>query len=192
MNKEIIFQKELSYIKDKRMVENAKKLINLLPDYFFNVPASSTGKYHPSYALGDEGLVRHTKAAVRFGYEISNNPSIGYVFSDLEKDLIIIALLVHDGCKSGLIKSKYTVVDHPLIVAKLIKDNKEKLEFSDDELNLLTSMIESHMGPWNKDFNGNEVLPVPKNKYQKFVHMCDFLASKKFINMNFVNNDIVD
>ena len=29
------------------------------------------------------------------------------------------------------------------------------------------------------------------NKYQKFVHMCDYLASKKFLDIKFENNNIV-
>ena len=48
------------------------------------------------------------------------------------------------------------------------------------------------MGPWTKDYKGNEVLPKPVNKYQKFVHMCDYLASRKFLNINFKENEIVD
>lgn len=35
-----------------------------VPMDFFTQPASSSGKYHPSYALGVGGLVRHTKAAM--------------------------------------------------------------------------------------------------------------------------------
>ena len=99
---------------------------------------------------------------------------------------------MHDGLKSGLIKQKYTQVDHPLLVSNYIKDNKEKLSLTDNEILALTNMIESHMGIWNKDFNGNEVLPIPVNKYQKFVHMCDFLASKKFIEVKFNGNEIID
>ena len=41
------------------------------------------------------------------------------------------------------------------------------------------------MGVWTKDYNGVEVLEVPKTKYQNFVHMCDYLASKKFLNIPF-------
>ena len=53
-------------------------------------------------------------------------------------------------------------------------------------------VIASHMGPWTKDYNGNEVLPPPKTKYQNFVHMCDYLASRKFINLEFDdNNDVI-
>ena len=72
MNTEKInmFQREINYIKTERYRENIKKLISCLPDYFFEIPASSTGKYHPNYALGEGGLVRHTKVAVRIAYEL--------------------------------------------------------------------------------------------------------------------------
>ena len=63
------FKTEIGYIKNLRYQENIKILVELLPDYFFEIPASSTGKYHPSYALGDGGLVRHVKVAVRIAHE---------------------------------------------------------------------------------------------------------------------------
>ena len=191
MNKSEIFKKELSYVKNNRYQECAKKMIELLPDYFFEIPASSTGKYHPKFAQGDKGLVRHTKVAVRMCYELSSNNSIGYSFTNDEKDLMMIALIMHDGVKSGIPKEKYTRVDHPLLASKLIRDNKDMIGLTDGEINFVCSVIETHMGQWNKDFNGNEVLPVPKNKYQRFVHMCDFLASKKFIDVSFEDDEIV-
>jgi 23S rRNA maturation-related 3'-5' exoribonuclease YhaM len=191
MNKVDVFKKELSYIKNEKYVECAKNMIELLPDYFFTIPASSTGKYHPEFAQGDGGLVRHTKVAVRMAYELSSNNSIGHSFKNDEKDLMMIALIMHDGAKSGIPKGKYTCVDHPLIISKLIRDNKSSIGLSDEEIDFVCSVIESHMGEWNTDFNGNEVLPLPKNKYQRFVHMCDFLASKKFINVKFSDNEIV-
>ena len=46
-------------------------------------------------------------------------------------------------------------------------------------------VIKTHMGPWTTDYDGNEVLEKPKTKYQNFVHMCDYLASKKFLNIPF-------
>ena len=82
------FMQEINYIKNEKYRENAKILIEGLPDYFFSVPASSTGKYHPKFSSGDGGLVRHTKAAVRIAYELLNS-MIGDVFKSDEKDLII-------------------------------------------------------------------------------------------------------
>lgn len=191
LDKTLVFTKELSYIKDARILENSKKMIEMLPDYFFLVPASSTGKYHPEFAQGDGGLVRHTKAAVRIAYEILIDDSLCSSYSSIEKDLIIIALIMHDGFKYGLEKGKYTLVNHPMIAAKVIRDNKDKLSLTEEELSLLSGMIEAHMGPFNKDFNGNVMMPLPKNKYERFVHMCDLLASKKFLDVKFVDNEII-
>ena len=115
-----IFKTEINYVKDAERRKDLKTLIGLLPDYFFEIPASSTGKYHPSFSLGEKGLVRHTKAAVRIGYELLNNNTVGAKFDSKDKDLIIIALTLHDGLKSGIEHSKYTKFDHPLLISKLI------------------------------------------------------------------------
>lgn len=141
MNKVEVFKNELRYIKNEKYAECAKKMIELLPDYFFSIPASSTGKYHPEFAQGDGGLVRHIKVAVRMCYELSNNNSIGHSFKSDEKDLMLIALIMHDGAKSGIPKEKYTRVDHPLIISKLIRDNRNKIGLSLDEIDFVCSVI---------------------------------------------------
>lgn len=120
MNKIEYFNKEYSYIKDNKKREDLKLLVNELPDYFFDIPASSTGKYHPDFAKSEHGLVKHTKVAVRFAKELLDNPGLNN-FSDNEKDIIIMAIVLHDGCKSGRVKEKYTRFDHPLVVCELIK-----------------------------------------------------------------------
>ena len=189
MNKIEVFKRELEYIKDNDVKESTKYMINILPDYFFEIPASSTGKYHPSFAATTSGLVKHTKVAVRIAYELLNNPIINK-FTDREKDLIIMAIILHDGLKSGMEKEKYTRFDHPLLISEFIKENKINLKLADDDIKELSNMISSHMGPWNTDYNGNEILPIPKNAKERFVHMCDYLSSKKFIDVEFDNLDI--
>ena len=191
MEKNEYFNKEYNYIKDSKKREDIKYLVSNLPDYFFEIPASSTGKYHPEFASTPSGLVKHTKVAVRIAYELLNNPGLNN-FTDSEKDLIIMALILHDGFKLGKEKEKYTRVDHPLLAASYVKENKDKLSLNNEEIQLIASMISSHMGIWNKDFNDNEVLPKLKDKYQRFVHMCDYLSSKKFLNVNFDGIDIRD
>jgi hypothetical protein len=170
-----------------------KKIINSLPDYWFEVAASSTGKYHPKYALGNGGLLRHSKVAMRMGYELLLDESIGNKYTSREKDLMLIALLVHDGLKSGLVKEKYTRFDHPIIMANYILDNKSKFDLSDEDAKFISDVIKTHMGNYTIDYNGNEVLEKPKSKYQNFVHMCDYLASRKFIHIDFdKDNNILE
>lgn len=192
MNKVEVFNKEYTYIKDEKNRENLKKLVSMLPDYFFEVAASSTGKYHPTISLGKGGLVRHSKTVVRIGHELLLNNCIGNIFSQNEKDLMLCALLVHDGLKHGINYSEYTAFDHPLQMAKFIRDNKKEFTWDDNEIEFIARCIETHMGEWTKDYRGNEILEKPSNRYQKFVHMCDFLASRKFLDIRFENNDIID
>lgn len=190
MNKDKYFTKELEYIKSDRIKKACLEMINLLPDYFFEVPASSTGKYHPEYALGDGGLLRHTKAAVRIAYELLADPSIGNKYTKDEKDLMLMALMLHDGLKSGMPKEKYTRFDHPILMADYIMDNEEVLGLEVNEIEFLCDVVKTHMGEWTTDYNGVEVLEKPKTKYQNFVHMCDYLASRKCILVPFNNNEI--
>lgn len=185
------FITELYYIKNERIKNSANELINLLPDYFFHIPASSTGKYHPRYALGDGGLLRHTKAVVRIGYELLNNETFGQTFTADEKDLLIVAMLLHDGLKMGLVKDKYVTADHPLLAAQFVIDHPTNL--TNEEVAFISRVIKSHMGPFNKDYNGNEILPKPSDDAEKFVHLCDYLASKKLLKIEFDKlNNIVE
>lgn len=174
-----IFTEELSYIQDEEKREITKDLIRQLPDYFFTIPASSTGKYHPSYALSEGGLVRHTKAAVRIAIDLLRLD----MFSGLSKnkDEIIAALLLHDGMKNGA-GGNWSVADHPLIVSNFIMNELNGSEFAYQ----LCDLISTHMGQFNTDYKtGEEILPKPSNKAQAFVHLCDYLASRKYLEFNF-------
>ncbi len=183
------FRCELDKIKTEEIRMDAEHLISKLPDYFFEIPAASTGKYHPSYAQGEGGLVRHTKAAFMIADLLLQDPAIGKKYTEREKDIMLLALLIHDGFKLGKEKERYTRFDHPLLAGELVKEEKEHLHLSDDEITLLCSSLASHMGPWNKDFNDNVVTPEPKTKYENFVHMCDYLASRKTLLVPFDDNN---
>lgn len=187
-----IFAKELSYIHDNRIRESIGKLIDMLPEYFFRVPASSTGKYHPKCSNVEGGLVNHTKIAVRYAKELLHNAILFNNFSDHDQDIIIASLILHDGFKHGLTEEKYVLFDHPLIAANFVKEHAIEVGLTEEEGNLLYEVISSHMGVFNTSNYSDVVLPLPKTNMQKFVHMCDDLASKKFINVEFKGHDIVE
>lgn len=192
MNKMLAFEREISYIKNPNFKEDLKFLIENLPDYFFEIAASSTGKYHPSYALGEGGLLRHTKAAVRIGYELLSDPVIGDKYTSDEKDLMLMSLLLHDGLKLGKEQNRYTKFDHPILAAQFVEEHMDEISLSDEQIEFVGDCIKTHMGPWTTDYNGNEILEKPHTKYQNFVHMCDYLASRKCLELNFdSNNNII-
>ena len=189
MDKVLKLKTEIEYIKNTRIRKACEEMVKLLPDYFFELPAASTGKYHPAYAAGEGGLLRHTKAAVRIAIEILSDPSTGDKYTSDEKDMMIMALILHDGLKSGVPKEKYTRFDHPLLMADYIMDNEEILGLEVEEIEFICDAIKTHMGVWTTDYNGVEVLEKPKTKYQNFVHLCDFLASRKCILLPFDENN---
>ena len=187
MDKGKVFEREINYIQTPSYREDLRKLIEGLPDYFFELEASSTGKYHPRYALGKGGLVRHTKAAVRFGYELLSDPIIGDKYTVREKDLMLMSLVIHDGLKYGNPKEQYTRADHPLLAAEYVRSKKEELSLSEKDIEDMCCVIASHMGPWN-----THPYTKPKTKYENFVHMCDYLASRKVFQLEFDDyNDII-
>ena len=140
-----VFKKELSYIVDEDIRESLAIMIDKIPDYFFTIQAASTGKYHPAFAQGDGGLVRHTKAAVRMAYELYNI----YKFPQRTKDLIIFALVLHDSVKKGEVETKWSLFDHPLIACEFIKNNKSELKLSNEDIEFVCGCIAGHMGKFN-------------------------------------------
>lgn len=188
MNKKEVFKNELEYIKNENYRKSAEILLELVPDYFYEVPASSTGKYHPTFSQGEKGLVRHTKVAMKIAKDILELEYISQTFTEEEKDLLIIAIMFHDTQKLGDPQEKYTRFDHPLLAANFIKENQNKTTLNDKEIELICKAISSHMGQWNTNSYSNIKLPKPSDKYEFFVHMCDYLSSKKYLDVKFDEN----
>lgn len=181
-----IFESLLDTFENKDIKQFAEHCIDTIPDYFWHIGASSTGKYHPSYALGELGLARHTCALVRFLNHMLSIDCIKNDFTSRERDLMRVAGIMHDSMKSGTdedyARSKYTKFEHPILAANKIRKISG---LPDDEIGLIATTIESHMGQWATDKRSKTVLPTPQNKYQKLVHLADYLASRKDIEVLF-------
>lgn len=174
------FKNQLNLIKDSDIRSFTEIVLYHTPQYFMEMPASTSGKYHPAYSLGEGGLVRHTKAAVKIADCLLNLEM--YASLVPSRDLIIAALILHDSVKKGKNGGEWTVTEHPLNAADLVVETAKSISYAHmDKVEAIAGMIRSHMGQWNTDRNGFEVLPKPITKEQKFVHQCDYLASKKFI-----------
>lgn len=192
MNREEIFKREINYINDENLKQALVYYINNIPEYILHEGASSTGKYHPDYATGDGGLLRHLKASVRIGKELLDNPLIGNKYTKHQKDMMLFGLLIHDGLKRGLTEERYTRFDHPILMANFVLEHQKEAGLNEEDAQFISEVIRTHMGPYTRDYNGDEILEIPKTKYQSFVHMCDYLASRKFLEIRFdENNNII-
>ena len=91
MNKSKYFEREITLIKNEDYQGFIKHYLDYyVPKYFWEIGASSSGKYHPQFSQGEGGLVRHTKAVVMFAEELLRMSSYMYM-SDEHKDYIIMA-----------------------------------------------------------------------------------------------------
>lgn len=188
MDKIQIFQHELNYIKDDEIRTSLATMIQKIPDYFFSIPAASTGKYHPEYAQGEGGLLRHTKAAALIAKELYNI----YKFPDRKKDLMIMALILHDSVKKGEEETKYSLFEHPLVACNFLRKYSSELKLTKEDIDFICECICSHMGKYNTSNYSDVILPLPKTPEQKFVHLCDYLASRKAIIIKFNENNNVE
>ena len=171
--------KELSFIQDKNLRKFVSYVLLKAPDPFWVIPASTSGKYHPSYALGEGGLVRHTKAAVA----IAMNLLPLEMYSNINRDEVIAALILHDVVKVGFTDdvTAHTEFHHPAYAAQLIETCFHTDSFDVEEQTILNiwRVVMSHMGQWNTSKDDEVELPKPELDDEKFVHLCDYLASRK-------------
>lgn len=160
-------------------------LINNIPEYFFSVPASSSGKYHPVGDLGEGGLVRHSIAVKKMLDHLFEPNGYYDMFTPREKDLLRLAALFHDCMKSGTQedyeKNPHTKFLHPIMAANFIMYSACKIGFNYEDAKFIYDVVSSHMGQWNKQ--GDSILPKPHTPAQKVLHLADYLASRQDINI---------
>lgn len=208
-----LFQSELALIRNPNLRSFVEYCLSKLPEYFFHIPASGSGKHHPAYALGEGGLVRHTKAAVRIFHQLTKadidqwyfDSDVGLITSRQDfSDVCTVALLLHDCLKCGIPQDfhatspdvPHSVHEHPILAARFIRDRLDEdegasfaLVGSDEYLIILLAInaIASHMGKWTLSKYSSIVLPDPAagEWSNKMVALCDYLASRKCLDFNF-------
>lgn len=190
------FNKEVDLIKTPIIRKAIQDFIEeCVPDYFFKIPASTSGKYHPQYVLGEGGLVCHTRAAIKLAVSMFALHN----FSQVEKDIIVSALLLHDCFKCGVQldyeESHCTKFEHPVICASIFNSFMEKFfsertfsMFNREWSYLISNCICCHMGKWNTSSKSDCILPEPRTYLEKYVHLCDYLASRRFVEVLNLDN----
>jgi hypothetical protein len=58
-----------------------------------------------------------------------------------------------------------------------------------DDAKFIYDAVASHMGQWNINKHGDGKLPLPQEPHQKILHLADYLASRKDINMVIENEE---
>lgn len=185
-----VFDLVLAKIKSPTVLAFTKAMINELPDYFFHVAASSSGKYHPALSAGEGGLVRHTLCAERIADDMLENLAFLVDLPQGGADMVRSGIVFHDGWKHGrgATEVNYTTHTHPLIPRQVYNEKiRGTLGFNADQeavVDMILDAVESHMGPWTTNRTDPTVLPKPETPLQKMIHLCDYISSRKYISMD--------
>lgn len=179
----LLFANELFSISDNNLREFAARLIINAPEYFFTVPASSSGKYHPYFAREEGGLVKHTRCVVF--YAICNAES--FDFTQNEKDLLIIAAIAHDINKQGIPnferRKAHTVWEHPELASEYILKMQTKYPhlISIENAKQIANAVLCHMGKWahHPEYVKNKKqYPMPNTLFENALQSADYIASR--------------
>lgn len=202
LDKKEVFKVELSKISSEEIRNHVRNLLQESHDLNFTKPSSSTGKYHPEHDNGEKGLIRHTKAVVRFAQELMRSRPL-YDNSRVA-DLVYAACILHDMDKYNDEYPEHTNPNHPFSMMEKVINYTDSLG-SRTKLSVRTALykiagyIGSHHGRWNevKSYADGKpkitgYLPYPADEPAWIVHEADLMASRSFIHINFdANNDII-
>lgn len=150
-------------------------ILQAVPEQFWTIAASSTGKHHPEQSNGEGGLVRHILATLYFARETF----CMYSASEEEQDCVIAALLMHD-------IGKAMNEPHDIVAAQQLRWKKSESPF----VKAAIEGVRWHMGKWSTgstdcqvEERGNKVFPQDFSRIEQMVHLSDYYASRKRVNL---------
>ena len=175
INKNIL-DSEVSLINFADIRKFVKECLNKAPDYFWKIPSSSTGKYHPEDDNIEGGLIRHTKKAVKIAEDLCRCFDV----ISAERDYVIAAMILHDTCKNGFPEGgPYTVDGHGNLfvgIVNLLMKKDEKL--NSEMVKTISKLISLHMGRFDTPYIiGGDIL-------SKIVHVADYISSRRYLTIN--------
>lgn len=174
------FKEQLKEIKNEKLRDLVEKQLNNIPEYFYHIAASSTSKYHNVQESGEGGLVRHVKAVFKIARDLIDLEMFAPI--SIYRDEILAAAILHDSLKMGQTEQKYTVFEHPKLAAESFEQIALKENYEDqDSIKRICAMILAHSGQWNTNKYSKIILPKPSNKIENFLHLCDYLGSRRYI-----------
>lgn len=168
------FSYELSLIQNDYLRSFAEFCLNNAPDYFYTYPASKSGEYHPRCSNELYGLTRHVKYCVRLADELMKDGFL-FPFDENEKDLIYVALLLHDLCKYGFKKYK-NFLKHGGIAVHYVEDIVKGTEYESiiksSAWDTIKMAMRRHLGLYSESAYG-----LPQTELELFVARVDYITS---------------
>lgn len=180
------YQIELGMIRNEELRNTIKYILdNLVDQDNFIKGASSTGRYHPKFALGNQGLVRHTRAMMKV--LSSMEPSR----PDFNWDDIYSACILHDCCKYSN-NEPHTNKDHADMAYKMIlKFASTKDGLLKNKLQHIADLVRWHMGIFDTTNENIELLKMHVREDAWIIHYADTIVSRTWYGSKdlFIHNE---
>lgn len=138
-----------------------------VPEYFWQVPATSSGKYHNHFSRRRHGLWIHVKMVFAAYERMVRSYVEQGLITETEADMGRAAVLLHDMLKygHGYEDGDDTVTNHDKLAGHWLEHNSELPR-------QVVRAVKTHNGPW---YDG----PEPDSPLEQLVHQADMMASTK-------------
>lgn len=184
MEKKAVFKELLDKFETEEMRLYCEDMIELIPDYIFTMPSSTSGKFHNATQCQPHGQIYHI---IMFGsimnYLLALKCNKEKFKSPVQRDAMRCVPIFHDAIKCGWDGSQYTVHEHPMLAGQWIRETHVEHDVDDTIKERIARMAERHSGEWTNNKRSTVVLPEPENEMEILVHECDILSSRPDIDM---------
>ena len=169
------FNREVLIIKDSKVRKFVTDCIRYVPEYFWIVPSSSSGKHHPKDEFCKGGTVLHTMRAVIVAEELSR----AYFLGSKEHDYVLSAAIMHDFTKHGYPEDKgHTVSGHGSLWINIAENVVNRYDIlMDKDYSTIARLIACHMGLFDIPYIFGQ------DKLSDIVHLADYIASRESIDI---------
>jgi len=166
-------EKEVGLIKDPEIRDFVRKCIGKAPSYFWTIPSSSTGKYHPEDERGEGGSVLHTRRMVKVSDDLCRNFNI----NNTERDCVLAAAIMHDFCKNGYPNDlEHTVTGHGSLWINIVAEFMKSDQIINSRfIPTIGRLIGCHMGKWDVPFI------MAEDKSLMIIQVADYIASREYV-----------
>lgn len=165
-----VFEKYLKMIKDESIRNFTEFVISKFPEYFWTIPASTSGNRHGKY----ESLVDHVLGCLKIAEKVIEQ--FDKHWTNNQNDQLLSALIFHDGWRCGepgnesrftqeyidkkgysndLLNKLCTDNEHPEVGYKQLlflstEFNLQAIKIKEEDLQPILKGVRYHYGPWCK------------------------------------------
>lgn len=179
-----VFQPLLDKFETDEIRLYCQDMIETIPDYIFDMPSSTSGKFHNATQCKLHGQIYHILMfAEILNYILALKCNQEKFKSPRQRDAMRCVPIFHDALKCGTNGSSFSVHEHPMLAGQWVRETEVEHDIDISAKEAIARMCERHSGEWTTSKKSKIVLPEPENEMERMIHMCDILSSRNNIDM---------